>query len=447
MKNLFKTILFSIAMPFAAAATQASTQQTWIPGWQDTAPLSTPRAGAAAIEANGVIYVIGGIDGRRFLFSAEYARIQPNGSLASWRNAPRLKEERGFFSAATHNGFVYAVGGGNGPNGSHLLRSVERASILPEGGLSPWKKEKHALVYPRRCAKLAVAGRYIYALGGYSGTLLDTVERAEILPDGSLGKWTLEPQHLTLPRYVHAVAQTNDALFAIGGHALSQATGQPEVEWAALNAGGAPLQWRQAPPLTTGRYGLSAITHGTHVYAIGGINNLVYLDSIEKTSIAADGVLQPWQATTPLPATRADAGVVVYKDWVYLFGGTNASGYYNTASYATFNDAGDIGFLGTAEANNRRQNTATSAPAAVILLPNEGVIAEVIDTAMYTYLRVTSPDGEEWLAAAKGGYAVNARIRYSDGVQMTDFYSKTLQRRFAAIRFVGRVEIMDAPHL
>lgn len=442
MKILFKAILLGMAMPISAVA-----QQTWIPGWQDTAPLTTPRAGAAAIEANGVIYVIGGIDGRRFLFSAEYARIQPDGSLVSWRNAPRLKEQRGFFSAVSHNGFVYAVGGGNGPNGSHLLRSVERARILPEGGLGPWKKEKHALVYPRRCAKLAVAGRYIYALGGYSGTLLDTVERAEILPDGSLGPWILEPQHLTLPRYVHAVTQTNDTLFAIGGHALSQATGQPEVEWAALNTGGEPLQWRRAPPLTTGRYGLSAITHGTHVYAIGGINNLVYLDSIEKTSVAADGALQSWQATTPLPATRADAGVVVYKDWVYLLGGTNASGYYNTASYATFNDAGDIGFLGTEGASNQQQSTVTSAPAAVISLPNEGVIAEVIDTAMYTYLRVTSPDGEEWLAAAKGGYTVNTRIRYSDGVHMTDFYSKTLQRRFAAIRFVGRVEIIEAPHL
>ena len=446
MKTLFKAILLSMAMPFTAVAAQLLAQQSWIPGWQDTAPLTTPRAGAAAIEANGVIYVIGGIDGRRFLFSAEYARIQPDGSLAPWRNTARLKEERGFFSAVPHNGFVYAVGGGNGPNGSHLLRSVERARILPEGGLGPWKKEKHALVSPRRCAKLAIAGRYIYALGGYSGALLDTVERAEILPDGSLGKWTLEPQHLTLPRYVHAVTQTNGAMFAIGGHALSQATGQPEVEWATLNAGGAPLQWRQAPPLATGRYGLSAITHGAHVYAIGGINNLVYLDSIEKTSVAADGALQSWQATTPLPASRPDAGVVIYKDWVYLLGGTNASGYYNTASYATFNDAGDIGFLGMAEASKQRQNTAASAPAAIISLPNESVIAEVIDTAMYSYLRVDSPNGEEWLAAAKGGYTVNARIRYSDGVQIANFYSKTLQRRFAAIRFVGRVEIMDSPH-
>ena len=73
-------------------------------------------------------------------------------------------------------------------------------------------------------------------------------------------------------------------------------------------------------------------------------------------------------------------------------------------------------------------------------LPNEAVIVEVIDTALYTYLRVITAHGDDdWLAAAKGNFTPDSRIRYSNGVRMTDFYSKSLQRRFASIRFVGNV--------
>lgn len=420
---------------------RADAQPSWIAGWQDTAPLTTARAGAAAVEANGVLYIIGGIDGRRFLSSAEYSRIQADGALAAWRPAAPMREARGFFSAVVYNGFVYAVGGGNGPNGSNLLRSVERARILPDGRLGPWQKEKQTLNYPRRCARLVVSNGYLYAVGGFSGVLLDSMERAAILPDGRLGKWTLEANTLTMPRYVHAVAQSDSAAYLIGGHAQSQGTAQTEVEWAAF-AGGAPLQWRSAPPLATGRYGLSAAAHGGYLYALGGISNLVFTDSIEKSRLGDGGEPHAWQATTALPSPLADFGVAVYKDWIYLLGGTNSAGYYNTVSYATFNETGNIGFRGeVSQANAGRE---PSPPQTAVTLPREGAIAEVIDTAMYTYLRVAIPDGEEWLAVARGEFAAGARIRYSEGVLMRNFHSKALRRHFPVIRFAGRVETVDA---
>lgn len=424
--------LSGVFIPWAVA------QAAWITGWQNQSALLSPRAGAASVEANGVIYTVGGIDGTRFLNSTEYARIMPDGALSPWRATTQLQERRGFFSAVVHQKYIYVVGGGNGANGGNLLRSVERAEILLDGNLSPWVREKNALIYPRRCTRLAVVGNYIYAIGGYSGALLDSVERAEILPDGRLGEWTLQSQPLTMPRYVHAVAQYNDTVFIIGGHAQNQGDAQSEVEWAELANDNKDRAWRRAASLQTGRYGLSAIMHGNHVYALGGINNLVFQNTIEKLEIGVQGIAAAWQSTTALPLPLADFSVVTYKDWIYILGGTNSGGYYNTVISARFNEAGDIGFWGESQHTPSPQPR----PATVVALPNEAVVAEVIDTALYTYLRVIiAPGEEEWLAAAKGNFFPDNRIRYSNGVYMRNFYSKTLQRRFSAIRFVGNVII------
>ncbi len=435
MRAVIYTILCCLHIAFIPLALA---QTTWIAGWQNQSTLMGPRAGAASVEANGVIYTVGGIDGTRFLKSSEYARIMPDGALSPWRATAQLQERRGFFSAVVHQKYIYVIGGGNGANGSNLLRSVERAEILPEGNLGSWVKEKNALVYPRRCTRLAIVGNYIYAIGGYSGALLDSVERAEILPDGHLSQWTLQSQPLTMPRYVHAVAQRNDAIFVIGGHAQNQGDAQSEVEWTQLVNDNKDRVWRRAASLQTGRYGLSAVAHGNHVYALGGINNLVFQNTVEKLKVGVEGVASAWQSATPLPLPLADFSVVSYKDWLYIIGGANTGGYYDTVISARVNEAGDIGFWGEPQ----RAASAQSAPrpAAVVTLPNEAVIAEVIDSALYTFLRVISAQGnEEWLAAAKGSFTPDSRIRYSNGVRMTDFYSKTLQRRFAAIRFVGNV--------
>ena len=110
------------------------------------------------------------------------------------------------------------MGGGNGPSGHHLLRSVERAEIRADGSLGPWHKETQLLNYPRRCAKVVAEGDYLYAIGGFGGTLFDSVERARFNADGSLGPWQLMETKLTMPRYIHAVAERGDYLYLLGGH-------------------------------------------------------------------------------------------------------------------------------------------------------------------------------------------------------------------------------------
>jgi len=79
-----------------------------------------------------------------------------------------------------------------------------------------------------------------------------------------------------------------------------------------------------------------------------------------------------------------------------------------------------------------------TAPAA-IQLPRKGKVLEVVDSPMYTYLQVTGDKNPVWLAAYKINLAKGTVVNYSDGVPMSNFHSKSLNRTFDTIIFVDRV--------
>ena len=60
---------------------------------------------------------------------------------------------------------------------------------------------------------------------------------------------------------------------------------------------------------------------------------------------------------------------------------------------------------------------------------------------MYSYVQVQGKDGVVWLAGPKTDLPINATIRYSKGVYMSQFFSKELQRSFPAVTFVSRIEL------
>jgi len=56
----------------------------------------------------------------------------------------------------------------------------------------------------------------LYAIGGYNGTFLKSVERARVSSQGALAAWSLEPQHAVVDRYIHSATQLGDALYLLG---------------------------------------------------------------------------------------------------------------------------------------------------------------------------------------------------------------------------------------
>jgi hypothetical protein len=409
--------------------------------WLQTAPLISPRTGAGVIAFKDVIYAIGGVDGRHFLAGSEYSTIQDDGTLAAWRAGSDLNEERGFFGVAVHNGFIYAVGGGNGPSGHHLLRSVERAAILADGRLGPWQREIQTLNCPRRCAKTVASDNYLYAIGGFGGALFDSVERARFNADGSLGRWEIVKDKLTLPRYIHAEAEVNGRLYVLGGHAQQGGMGEVAAEYTALRKGGELSAWQATVAMKHGRYGLAAASHGDYLYALGGMSGATFYNAIEKNHVAADGALGVWSDIAPLPAPLADFGIIVYRDWIYVVGGTGPAGYFNNVFYSRIDKSGDM----VPPLTGAGQVATALAPTNRVELPNRGTVTQSLEGGTYIYLEVDTGAGKEWLAAAHADITVGDRIRYSDGIWMRDFFSKYLQRHFDAIRFVGNLEKAAAP--
>ena len=412
----------------------------WIEGWRETSALSGPRAGAATIAVNGFIYVVGGVDGIGFVRTSEFAQISSDGSLGPWQQTAPLVEERGFIDAVAKDGFIYVVGGGNGPNGKNLLRTVERAKINEDGSLAGWKTLEEGMVMPRRCSKTVIKGNHIYALGGFAGALLDNVERAEILPDGELGPWKVQEETMTLPRYVNTVKASHGNTYVIGGHDQTKGVGIVDVEWATPSDDKEVKGWKKTSSMQVGRYGLTSASHGDAVYAIGGLTGLEYLNSIEVATIKESGELSDWRYTTPLSEARATFSSVVYKHWIYVIGGVNQDRYLNSVEYATFDSSNNIGFNGTSQDAQVYQAKLERLKAAKPRLPNYGTVKAVQHASMYTYIQVVNDQGMLWLAGPRMDLKLNDNIRFSKGVSMSNFYSKELQRSFPMVLFVSKIE-------
>jgi hypothetical protein len=416
------------------------TGKLWVADWKKASSISIARAGSALLADNDTLYLIGGVDGKDFLNTTEFAKIQKDGSLGPWQAGPNLNEARGFIDAVIHDGSIYVVGGGNGPNGHHLLRTAERARILPDGTIGPWVTEKNEMVVTRRCSKVIATKTSIFSFGGYGGTLLDSVERADFMPDGSLGEWQLEKKTMLMPRYVNGVKKWGSSAYVIGGHDADKGVGITDVEWSPLGAED-KRDWKATSPLQTGRYGLSTVAHGDYLYALGGLTGLEFLDSVEKSKVNADGSLSTWQTTTPLNVGRGMFSVVEYKNWIYVIGGSNRDTYLDTVEYATVNPTADFGFWGDEADVKAHDDKLEARKHAQSQLPNEGKVKTVLQAEAYTYIEVITPARKlEWLAGPKLDIQVNQLIRYSKGVVMSGFFSKELQRTFNQILFVGQVE-------
>ena len=413
----------------------------WVPDWQPTAAMQVPRAGAAAAAHDGFLYMIGGVDGKVFLRSTEYAPVRADGSLGPWRSTEPLPAPRGFAAAVVHDGYVYVIGGANGRHGEQLFASMLRAPIGEDGALGPWQAEPEGMKLPRRCAKVAKAGDRLYALGGFAGTLLDSVERTVLGADGHAGPWRMQSTTLTMPRYVDGVKRVGDRIVVLGGHHPRRGSGLRAVESARLGDG--DLHWTRGADLQQGRYALATAAHEGRLYALGGISGSEYLDSVETTEIG-DGPME-WRRTTRLREPLASFSALTSGGRIYILGGTAGGQYRRSVWWAGFNDAGDIGFRGTAEQaeaaaerRHRRQQPAAQ-------LPNRGVVVSTIDSGGYTYIQVRQDQQLQWLAAPTVKLKVGDTIRFSRGVAMPGFYSQSLDREFKRILFVGTVEMVKEP--
>jgi len=213
-------VIYAHATP-AVQYTKANPDGTLQP-WQQTSPLQQTRVNLAAVEYNGYIYVMGGNPDPPMseskplgVNSVEYAKINPDGTLGNWSYTSSNQLGRWQPSAHAYNGYIYLLGG-IGPDGE----TVEYAQINPDGSLSVWSYTSPMTVERAGSPGTAVVNGYLYAIAGHgysSEAPVNTVEKAQINMDGSLGTWSLEAETL-MCRVAHmGRAQNNGHIYLAGG--------------------------------------------------------------------------------------------------------------------------------------------------------------------------------------------------------------------------------------
>lgn len=69
-----------------------------------------------------------------------------------------------------------------------------------------------------------------------------------------------------------------------------------------------------------------------------------------------------------------------------------------------------------------------------------GMVLETIDVDSYTYIRLEQQGQEVWLASSPITVSKGDLVKFSGEIMMKDFHSKTLDRTFPVILFVGEVQ-------
>jgi hypothetical protein len=188
-----------------------------------TSTLSVKRSGEGFFLTSAFGFLCGGVNivpgSTTNLKSCERTTIGTGGTLGTFNSvaSPVLVNARTQFATVVIGDFVYVIGGGT--NGNFGDRTVERARINANGSVQNFEVISSQLVTGRESHGAVVLDGALYVVGGRDANLdaLDTVERAPILGDGSLGAFEIITSKLATPRYGLTVHVVGNAIIAVGG--------------------------------------------------------------------------------------------------------------------------------------------------------------------------------------------------------------------------------------
>jgi hypothetical protein len=232
--------------------------------------LNPRRAGHTSAVVGNSLYIIGGYPCTEPFVgpclasspasvptnSIERASISDDGSVGAFSPVTgiALTTPRQGHTSAVIGNYLYVIGG---DGGNKKLNTVERASINPDGSLGAFATVPNVtVVTPRSDHTSAIIGNYLYLIGGVgdlvvgSWSLLDSVERAAVSAGGAnIGSFeTVSGVTLTAPRAYHASTAVQDFLYVIGGETFGDA-----VERAAIGPGGSLGTFTSVPSLMLSR--------------------------------------------------------------------------------------------------------------------------------------------------------------------------------------------------
>jgi hypothetical protein len=344
-------------------------------------------AGVGTAGANGLIAITYGANGSSVSEAVSWAKFNSNngtiesanpgnGSCSGWCTtaAYNLPSARTNFSLVAYNGFLYAMGGvdNNGIRQSTVYIAKLGANGEPQLW-NPTNSDKSTWTYwytdagltSTRSSFSAVAyNNRMYVVGGLTGadagSVLSSVQIANINPNGTLGTW-VDSVSIPTSRHSHSIQVYNDRLYVIGGSEW-WIGGPPttSVVYSKINSDGTLNAWNSTTPLTSGRSssgGNFSTIWGAYIYVSGGCTTLDFngyctavASDTQVASINADGSLDVWNNIANVSSQRVGHSLLAWRNNIYEIGGCSTqntstgdcgSNTLKSIFYGTINQDGD----------------------------------------------------------------------------------------------------------
>eukprot|EP00928_Gymnodinium_smaydae_P019728 TRINITY_DN17587_c0_g1_i2.p1 TRINITY_DN17587_c0_g1~~TRINITY_DN17587_c0_g1_i2.p1 ORF type:complete len:483 (-),score=74.31 TRINITY_DN17587_c0_g1_i2:139-1422(-) len=250
------------------------------PRWDPLPDLPTARRWCGAAQLRGMLYVIGGHSGIRYLDAVE----RFNTELGIWEAMPPMPTPREGCAVASAAGRLFVFGGSHGERALSTVEAFDSESlrwITPSDMPSPRDACAAAADHRGRCAFLAG--------GRDTGRFLDTADRFDLVTY----EWTPLPPMPT-PRLGCAAAFVAGGLYVAGGHGHGQALSA--LERYDVSEG----RWDRLVPMPTARLGCAAVAIVGCLHVFGGHNGERALATVERF----DPCTGCWSALPPLLSPR-----------------------------------------------------------------------------------------------------------------------------------------------
>lgn len=276
-----RDIIFTFGGWSASSATNAiETYDCRVNKWYKMEGVDTlQRAYHGMVFFDGLIYVIGGFDGRTH-FSSVVAFDPVSKTFLEKGN---MGQARCYVSCAVVDDHIYACGGYNGQvrMGSCERYDKKRNQWSPIASMSQ----------PRSDASAAALGGLLYVVGGFDGT--DVLPSVEVYHP-QLDKWVSVQQMFSPRSGVQALSQ-NELIYVFGGNdGLRRQTSAEVYD---------PLRevWVKLPPMRIPRSNFACISLEGLIYIVGGFNGQTTINDVE----CYDPHKNMWYDMWPMNMTRS----------------------------------------------------------------------------------------------------------------------------------------------
>jgi len=327
---LLLILFFLTASCIMVAKPASSSADTAEDTWVSKAPMHEARGRLGVAVVNGKIYAIGGSSGGgEFVDTNE----EYDPAMDTWTFKEPMPTPRASFGVAVYQGKIYCIGGLAGVEQNPYKRLSSGANEVYNPVTGEWET-KASMPTPQEGVEASVVGGKIYVIGGNSSV--------NYVYDPATDSWDTKAPMPVTP-HLHsgwsctsAVVDNKIHVIGLGVNGAFHVIYDPETDsWSSGALKGTAYASAGA---TTG------VNAPKRIYIFSADYTLWELNPPSITNLIYDPASDSWAVGASMPTGRANAGVAVVNDKLYVIGGATLEIGMNTHASAVNEQYTPVGY-------------------------------------------------------------------------------------------------------